>query len=224
MRGVFTGLVEERGTLRTRSARGPGARITVGCTLAPLVLGESISVDGVCLTVASIVPGGFEADCSHETLARTTLGKVAMGAGVNLERAVPLGGRMGGHIVSGHVDGEGTIESMQPIGDAVRVDFAVPPELARYVAEKGSIAVNGVSLTVNSVAGNRFSVVIIPHTWEKTTLGAIAAGSKVNLEVDVLARYVARLLEVGQTGQAGQAGHASTDASLLESLARAGFT
>jgi riboflavin synthase len=218
MRGVFTGLVEEKGT---RSARGPGARITIGCTLAPLVLGESISVDGVCLTVASIVAGGFEADCSHETLARTTLGTVAMGAGVNLERAVPLGGRMGGHIVSGHVDGEGTIESMQAIGDAVRIDFGVPPGLARYVAEKGSIAVNGVSLTVNSVSGNRFSVVLIPHTLEKTTFGAmaaIAAGSKVNLEVDVLARYVARLLEVGQTGQA------STDASLLESLARAGFT
>jgi riboflavin synthase len=218
MRGVFTGLVEEKGTLRTRSARGPGARITVGCALAPLVLGESISVDGVCLTVAAIVAGGFEADCSHETLARTTLGTVAMGAGVNLERAVPLGGRMGGHIVSGHVDGEGTIESMQAIGDAVRVDFGVPAELARYVAEKGSIAVNGVSLTVNSVSGNRFSVVLIPHTREKTTLGAIAAGSKVNLEVDVLARYVARLLEVGRAGQA------STDASLMESLARAGFT
>jgi riboflavin synthase len=218
MHGVFTGLVEEKGSLRVRSARGPGARITVGCTLAPLVLGESINVDGVCLTVASIVAGGFEADCSHETLARTTLGAVALGAGVNLERAVPLGGRMGGHIVSGHVDGEGTVEATQPIGDAVRVDFAAPPELARYVAEKGSICVNGVSLTVNSVSGPRFSVVVIPHTRENTTLGALASGSKVNLEVDVLARYVARLLEVGR------AGPASNDATLMESLVRAGFT
>ncbi len=211
---MFTGLVEDKGTLQVRSARGPGARITIGCALAPLVLGESISVDGVCLTVATIVTGGFEADCSHETLARTTLGSVPVGAGVNLERAVPLGGRMGGHIVSGHVDGEGTVSSMRSIGDAVRVDFDVPRELARYVAEKGSICVNGVSLTVNSVEGVRFSVVLIPHTREKTTLGALGSGSKVNLEVDVLARYVARLLE---------AGRGPADAALMDTLVRAGF-
>jgi riboflavin synthase len=212
--GLFTGLVEEKGTLRARTARGPGARVTIGCTLAPLVLGESISVDGVCLTVATIVQAGFEADCSHETLARTTLGSVAVGAGVNLERAVPLGGRMGGHIVSGHVDGEGTVASLRMIGDAMHVDFEAPAELSRYVAEKGSICVNGVSLTVNSVEGRRFSVVLIPHTREKTTLDALAAGSKVNLEVDVLARYVARLLEAGRE---------SNDASLMASLVRAGF-
>jgi len=215
---VFTGLVEEKGTLRTRTPRGPGARITVGCTLAPLELGESISVDGVCLTVDTVVPGGFEADCSHETLARTTLGSLPLGGHVNLERAVPLGGRMGGHIVSGHVDGEGVVASVRPAGDAFQVDFTAPHELSRYVAEKGSICINGVSLTVNSVAGDRFSVVLIPHTLHKTTLESLAAGTRVNLEVDVLARYVARLVEVGRADATG-----SSDASMIDTLKRAGF-
>ncbi len=219
MQTVFTGLVEEKGTLRARTPRGPGARITVGCALAKLELGESISVDGVCLTVDAIVPGtnaGFEADCSHETLSRTTLGSIALGGGVNLERAVPLGGRMGGHIVSGHVDGEGTVASLRPTGDALFVEFVLPKELARYVAEKGSICVNGVSLTVNSVSADRFSVVLIPHTLHKTTLESLAAGTKVNLEVDVLARYVARLVEAGT-------GAGTNDAAMMDTLKRAGF-
>jgi riboflavin synthase len=219
MQTVFTGLVEEKGTLRARTPRGPGARITVGCALGPLALGESISVDGVCLTVDAILQGpgagGFEADCSHETLSRTTLGSIALGGGVNLERAVPLGGRMGGHIVSGHVDGEGVVASLKPSGDALFVEFAMPKDLARYVAEKGSICVNGVSLTVNSVSADRFTVVLIPHTLHKTTLESLAAGTKVNLEVDVLARYVARLVEAG-SGK-------TTDAAMMDTLERAGF-
>jgi riboflavin synthase len=214
---VFTGLVEDKGTLRGRTPRGPGARVVVGTSLGPLELGESISVDGVCLTVATIVTGGFEADCSHETLARTTLGLVPVGGGVNLERAVPLGGRMGGHIVSGHVDGTGVVTEAKRDGEALFVEFTMPAELARYVAEKGSICINGVSLTVNGVQGDRFTVMLIPHTMQKTTLDAIAAGQKVNLEVDVLARYVARLFEVGR--EAGDA----KDAAFLATLKRAGF-
>jgi riboflavin synthase len=203
---VFTGLVEEKGILRARSPRGPGARVRIACSLAPLELGESISVDGVCLTVDTVVDGGFEADCSEETLARTTLGTVPLGGGVNLERAAALGQRMGGHIVSGHVDGTGTVAERRPVGDALHVGFTMPRELARYVAEKGSVCVNGVSLTVNSVSDTQFSVVLIPHTLHKTTLDGIAVGAKVNLEVDVVARYVARLLEVGEaTGAADQA-------------------
>jgi riboflavin synthase len=213
---VFTGLVEEKGTLRARTPRGPGARVTIGCSLAPLALGDSISVDGVCLTVDTVVPGGFEADCSHETLARTTLGSMLLGGGVNLERAAALGQRMGGHIVSGHVDGTGVVSERRPVGDALHVEMTMPRELARYVAEKGSICVNGVSLTVNSVQADRFSVMLIPHTLHKTTLDGIAVGAKVNLEVDVVARYVARLLDAAR-------GEPTPDEALLAKLRSAGL-
>jgi riboflavin synthase len=214
---VFTGLVEETGALRARTPRGPGARVRIACTLAPLALGDSVNVDGVCLTVDTAVEGGFEADCSQETLARTTLGTVALGGSVNLERAATLGQRMGGHIVSGHVDGTGVVAEKRPVGDALHVEFTMPRELARYVAEKGSICINGVSLTVNGVADKdaRFSVVLIPHTLKKTTLDGIQVGSKVNLEVDVVARYVARLLEAGREG--------SADEALLAKLKSAGL-
>ncbi len=216
---MFTGLVEEKGTLRARTPRGPGARVTIGCALAPLELGESISVDGVCLTVDAKVTGGFEADCSQETLARTTLGTVAIGEGVNLERAAALGQRMGGHIVSGHGDGTGVVAERRPVGDALHVEFTMPRERARYVAEKGSICVNGVSLTVNAVSDRGFTVTLIPHTLHKTTLDGIAVGTKVNLEVDVVARYVARLLEVPEVRDAGQ----SADDALLAKLRSAGL-
>jgi riboflavin synthase len=217
---VFTGLVEEKGTLRARTPRGPGARVRIGCALASLELGESISVDGVCLTVDTIVEGGFEADCSQETLARTTLGSTPIGGGLNLERATALGQRMGGHIVSGHVDGTGTVTEKRPVGEALQVEFAMPRELARYVAEKGSICVNGVSLTVNAVTAASFSVTLIPHTQHKTTLDALVVGSKVNLEVDVVARYVARLVDVGRDAS-GASG--ATDEALLAKLRSAGL-
>ncbi len=178
-----------------------------------------MSVDGVCLTVDALTGGGseagFEADCSQETLARTTLGGVAVGGGVNLERAATLGQRMGGHIVSGHVDGTGVVAEKRALGDALHVEFTMPKDLARYVAEKGSICVSGVSLTVNGVSADRFSVVLIPHTLNKTTLETISVGTKVNLEVDVVARYVARLLEAGRDGNA--------DDALLAKLRSAGF-
>jgi riboflavin synthase len=214
---VFTGLVEEKGILRARNPRGPGARVRIGCSLGPLALGDSVSVDGVCLTVDTAVEGGFEADCSQETLVRTTLGTVAIGGGVNLERAATLGQRMGGHIVSGHVDGTGIVAEKRPVGDALHVEFTMPRDLARYVAEKGSVCINGVSLTVNGVTTDRFSVVLIPHTLKKTTLDGIPVGTKVNLEVDVVARYIARLLDASH-------GAASADDALLAKLRSAGFT
>jgi riboflavin synthase len=199
---VFTGLVSSLGSLAARTPRGPDARLVIRCAFedGALALGESIAVSGCCLTVASIAAGGFEADASSETLARTTIGSLAVGAPVNLERALRAGDRMGGHIVSGHVDGVGSLARRRPVGESVAMTFAAPAELARFVAEKGSIAVDGVSLTVNRVAaagGDSFEVMIIPHTLEKTNLGSLAEGAAVNLEVDLVARYVARLLEAG---------------------------
>ena len=211
---MFTGLVEETGKLALRAPSGEGARLSIGCALKALVLGESISVDGVCLTVDRITEGGFECDASHETLAVTTLGSLPVGGRVNLERAMLVGGRLGGHIVSGHVDGVGTLAARKKIGTAIELHFAFPAELGRFIAAKGSITVNGVSLTVNHVRAADFDVVIIPHTQEKTSLEALATGGKVNLEVDMIARYVARLLETGDR---------KDDASWLARLQRTGY-
>jgi riboflavin synthase len=191
---MFTGLVALKGTLIRRETRGPGARLTLGATFTdgPIVDGESISVDGVCLSVDKVLANGFEVDVSAETLARTTLGKLAVGAPVHLERALRAGSPIGGHLVTGHVDGVGSLAERHPSGEAVRMAFRLPLALARFVAEKGSIAVDGVSLTVNAVGNDQFEVTIIPHTLNKTKLGALASGDPVNLEVDVVARYVAR--------------------------------
>ncbi|MEA2752494.1 MAG: riboflavin synthase [Myxococcales bacterium] len=224
---MFTGLVETKGTVeRIVHAGGGGTsdtRLVIRGELGPeaLALGESIAVDGVCLTVASIGKPGpglcvFEADASAETLAKTTIGELKTGAHVNLERAMPLGGRMGGHIVSGHVDGVGTIAEKTPVGAAVKVAFQLPKELVRYVAPKGSICVSGVSLTVNNVNGDRFDVFLVPHTREKTSLDALPVGARVNIEVDLLARYVARLLETSSSS-------GSSDAAWTERLQRAGY-
>jgi len=224
---VFTGLVETTGKLLRRSPKEKGARLVVAGALAaePLELGESIAVDGVCLTVASIVDQGtagtprvFEADASAETLAKTTLGGLEVGAVVNLERAVQLGARMGGHLVTGHVDGVGHIRGREPVGDAVKVTFEAPAELARFVAQKGSICVSGVSLTVNQVSGTGFDVVLVPHTLEKTSLKGLEAGAAVNLEVDILARYILRFLEASRDGHPG-----ASDAAWIERLSKAGY-
>lgn len=207
---MFTGLVAKAGTLAavrragdTNDTRDLGARLEIRARFedGPLALGESIAVNGACLTVDAIAPdgGGFEVDASAETLARTTLGALEVGSPVHLERALRAADRMGGHIVTGHVDGVGTLAERRPVGDAVWMSFRVPSELAKFIAEKGSIAVDGVSLTVNAVLGDRFEVTIIPHTLEKTTFGAIAPGSRVNLEVDLIARYVARFLSADRS-------------------------
>jgi riboflavin synthase len=195
---MFTGLVEATGAVATRAPRGPGARLGIQTDLGrdarePLALGESVAVDGVCLTVDALQPGGFEVDASGETLARTTLGGLAPGSRVHLERAMRPSDRLGGHIVTGHVDGVGSLAERRPEGESVWMSFAMPRELARFVAEKGSIAVDGVSLTVNAVGDDRFEVTIIPHTARTTKLGELAPGQRVNLEVDLVARYVARL-------------------------------
>jgi riboflavin synthase len=230
---MFTGLVEARGSLDRRTQRGRDARLVVRGELVraggdPIVLGESIAIDGVCLTVDTIVePGGpraasvFEVDASSETLEKTTLGTLAAGSAVNLERALPVGGRLGGHIVSGHVDGVGVVREKIPTGAALKVVFEAPAELARYIAPKGSICVSGVSLTVNHVSGAAFDVMLIPHTRDRTSLDALAIGARVNLEVDVLARYVARLLEAGPADPSSADGEA--DARLLSRLRASGY-
>jgi riboflavin synthase len=200
---MFTGLVETTGVLRRRAGK-PVARAFVETALGPLELGESISVNGACLTVARIVAGGFECDMSSETLERTTLGELALGAGVHLERSTVVGGRLGGHIVLGHVDGVGRVSAREPRGDALRFEVTIPVELSRFVAEKGSIAFDGVSLTLNRVGstgsnGLAVEVMLVPHTLRHTFLGELALGARVNVEVDVLARYVARQLDVDQS-------------------------
>jgi riboflavin synthase len=194
--------------------------VTVACDLGasePLVLGESVSVDGVCLTVDAISPDGFEADASAETLARTTLGALPPGAPVNLERAMRAGDRFGGHVVGGHVDAVGEVVARRPVGEAVEVAFRVPRALAPLFATKGSVAVNGVSLTVNGVSAEGFDVTLIPATQRATGLAALPVGARVNVEVDVLARYVARQLALG-TGPTG-----SDDDAWRERLARGGY-
>jgi len=234
---MFTGLVETTGVLRRRAGR-PVARASIETTLSPLELGESISVNGVCLTVDRIVAGGFECDISGETLERTTLGELPLGAGVHLERSTPLGGRMGGHIVLGHVDAVGQVTAREPRGEAIRFEVTLPAALGRFVASKGSIAIDGVSLTLNDVgpavtAGSSgttvaVAVMLVPHTVGRTLLGEMRAGARVNIEVDVLARYVARQLDF--SGAGGGAGdvhahvHADDDQRLLDKLRSGGWT
>ena len=191
---VFTGLVEATGVLARRETRGPGARLVIRATLAgePLALGESISIDGACLSVVESLAGAIAVDATAETLARTTLGTLPLGRSVNLERALQVGDRLGGHMATGDIDGVGSLVERKTVGEAVVMTFSVPTELARFVAEKGSIAVAGVSLTVNAVRDAAFEVMLIPITLRATTLGDLAPGEQVNLEVDLIARYVAR--------------------------------
>jgi len=195
---MFTGIITAVGNIAVVESTAGGVRIRVaapGLQLADGQVGESIAVNGVCLTAISISAAGFEADVSRETL-RCTAG-FEHGARVNLERALRLADRLGGHLVSGHVDGVGTVVSVQPAGDNMVFGFAAPSEVARYIAVKGSIAINGASLTVNEVKELHFSVNIIPHTLAATTLGTLVRGARVNLEADTVARYVERLNSFG---------------------------
>jgi riboflavin synthase len=193
---MFTGLVGATAVLAGRTARGPGARLVVQALLGgePLAHGESITVDGACLSVTEVLPDGFAVDATAETLSRTTLGELAVGARVNLERALRASDRLGGHIVTGHIDGVGTLASRREVGEALALSFTLPAELAPYVAEKGSIALNGVSMTVNAAGRTTFDVMVIPITRSETNLGALEPGARVNVEVDLVARYVARWL------------------------------
>jgi riboflavin synthase len=194
---MFTGLVQGVGRLAARDARGGDARLRIETRSLPFAdaaMGESIAVNGVCLTVVAFDAAGFDADASNETLALTTLGMLPVGASLNLERALRADDRLGGHLVSGHVDGVGRVLAIEPDARAQRWRFAVPPALSRYIAQKGSICVDGVSLTVNAVDDVGFEVALIPHTVAHTAFATTAVGDAVNLEADLIARYVERLL------------------------------
>jgi riboflavin synthase len=194
---MFTGLIEETGVIARVEERPEGRRLWVRAVrvIEDARPGDSIAVNGCCLTVVELEPGVFAMDTVPETLRRTTLGRLEPGARVNLERSLRLDQRLGGHLVQGHVDGVGEVSAMVPEGDGRRLTLDVPAELARFVAEKGSLAVDGISLTVARLEGRRCEIALIPHTLANTTAGAYAPGTAVNLEVDLVARYLARLLD-----------------------------
>jgi riboflavin synthase len=206
---MFTGIVQGVGRVRSIEARGGDVRMWIDTGDVPLgdvAVGGSIAVNGCCLTAIELEPTAFAADLSRETLSLTTAGEWSAGTAVNLEKALTAGQALGGHYVTGHVDGVGRVLSRHDDARSVRVEFEVPPELARYVARKGSICVDGVSLTVNGAAGSRFDVNLVPHTLEVTILGGYRPGTRVNLEVDIIARYLERLVAERQPepGQGGR--------------------
>ena len=195
---MFTGIVQDVGQVVARASHGGDERLTIACErleLSRVSVGDSVCVQGCCLTAIEIAGRTFSADLSRETLARTTLGALAVGSPVNLEPALRAGDPLGGHFVSGHVDGVGHVAATLDDARSRRMTIEAPAQLLRYLAPKGSVAVDGVSLTINTVEAMSFGVNLIPHTLAVTTLGALAGGSRVNLEVDQVARYVARLLE-----------------------------
>ena len=195
---MFTGIVTAIGTVESVLDQGDRIlRIAVDWECADIPIGASISHSGICLTVTATSDRNFEVAASAETMRVTTLGGWAEGHMVNLERALCVGDELGGHIVSGHVDGLATVQSIQPVGDSHCVWLRAPKSLARFVAPKGSVALDGVSLTVNEVDGTDFSINVIDHTWAVTTFGRLEVGYEMNMEIDMLARYVARLAESG---------------------------
>jgi riboflavin synthase len=194
---VFTGIIKAKGAIRAIEKRGGDVRLRItaaGLPWADYAVGDSISVNGVCLTAVHLQGDGFDTDVSVETLDVTTLKHLGVGDAVNLEPALRVGDALGGHLVSGHVDGIGKLLARADDARSIRMTFEVPGELARYVARKGSICVDGVSLTINEVSGNTFGLNIIPHTAEVTTMGSYDVGTAVNVEVDLLARYIERML------------------------------
>ena len=194
---MFTGIITDIGSIEALEQAGDlRARIKTGYDTASIDLGASIASDGVCLTVVDLGPGWYKVQISAETVSKTNLSEWAVGSRVNLERALRVGDELGGHIVSGHVDGVAEVVSVADEGDSTRVVLRAPTDLARFIAPKGSVALNGTSLTVNEVEGTDFGINFIPHTKEVTTWGHVAVGDKVNLEIDTLARYVARLAEM----------------------------
>ena len=194
---MFTGIVEATGTVTEMAGTETGRRMTISSPeiARGLEVGDSVAVQGACLTAVEITPAGFSVEMVAETLQRTAFADVAVGTVVNLERAMPASGRFDGHIVQGHVDGVGSVEAVEIEGEGRRLTIRLPEGLDRYVVEKGSITIDGVSLTVASVGDRTFGVALIPHTLAVTTLGLLQAGARVNLEVDILAKYVDRLLE-----------------------------
>ena len=215
---MFTGIVEELGTIRSIRRGAASAVLSIGAeaVLSDLRIGDSVAVNGVCLTATGVDGSGFTADVMHETLQRSSLGALGPGSRVNLERAIAADGRFGGHIVSGHIDGTGTIAERRRDDNAVWYTVSAPPALLRYIVEKGSIAIDGISLTVASVEADRFSVSVIPHTAAVTLLGAKGPGDVVNLETDIIGKYVERLLRPADTP-------AARSGISLEFLAENGF-
>ncbi|WP_372572441.1 riboflavin synthase [Ruegeria jejuensis] len=195
---MFTGIVTDVGTVIELDQQGDlRARIRTGYDTAGIDIGASIASDGVCLTVIALGEDWYDVQISAETVSKTNLGTWKVGKRVNLERALKVGDELGGHIVSGHVDGVAEVIAVEDEGDSTRVTFRAPDDLARFIAPKGSVALNGTSLTVNDVQGAEFGINFIPHTKEVTTWGEVGTGDYINLEIDTLARYVARLNEVG---------------------------
>lgn len=202
---MFTGIIKAVGSLRSIAERGGDVRLRIeaaGLDLAAVAAGDSIAVNGVCLTAVDMDASSFAADVSRETLKHTTLGELAEGSAVNLEPALTLASPLGGHLVTGHVDGVGRLLSRRDDARSWRLDIEVPEALARYVARKGSVCVDGISLTVNEVNGTRFGVNIVPHTMDATNLGQRQVGDPLNIEVDIVARYLERLV----TADGGEAG------------------
>jgi riboflavin synthase len=195
---MFTGIITDIGTVKEVEKTGDTrARIAAGYDTSGIDIGASIASDGVCLTVIALGEGWYDVQISAETVSKTNLGHWAAGKRVNLERALRVGDELGGHIVSGHVDGVAEVVAIADEGDSTRVTLRAPADLARFIAPKGSVALNGTSLTVNDVDGCDFGINFIPHTKDVTTWGDVSVGDQVNLEIDTLARYVARLAEIG---------------------------
>jgi riboflavin synthase len=219
---MFTGIIEEIGRVRSVERRGEGVRMTVEARVVTEGTreGDSIAVNGVCLTALEVRADSFAADGSRETLQRSTLGSLRAGSVVNLERAVTPATRLGGHIVQGHVDARGRFLSAEEHGGSWTLRVAYPPEMARYLVFKGSVAVEGISLTVAALAEEYFEVAIIPKTWAVTNLSHLRTGDAVNLEADIIAKYVERILAVGGRGAAAQG---SADGITLERLAELGY-
>jgi len=219
---MFTGIIQAIGTLRGREPRGGDVRLQVNTgalALGGVALGDSIATNGVCLTVVGLPGDGFIADVSNESLVLTTLGTLRPGAPLNLEKALTLNTPLGGHLVSGHVDGIGRVLERREDARSIRFTLEAPAELARYIAHKGSICVDGASLTVNAVDGSRLQLNIVPHTLGQTIMGDYQMGTRVNLEVDLLARYLERLL----LGDRAAEPAATSGGLTLELLARSGF-
>lgn len=215
---MFTGIVSAVGRILRIESGHDSARIAIASgklDLGDVALGDSIAVSGPCLTVVSYSAGEFIVDVSSETLARTTLGSKGIGHDVNLEKALRLSDRLGGHLVSGHVDGVGTVVERIERDDYVQFRIQAPPDLAKYIATKGSISIDGVSLTVNDARANDFDLMIIPHTLNETTLGSLHSGHQVNLEIDLIARYLERLANFAEPEDA--------ESMTLDSLKQAGF-
>jgi len=205
---MFTGIIETMGTVAALQPRNGDLRVRIATTTLPLAdvrIGDSIATNGVCLTVVELPGDGYWADVSRETLAFTTIGEWRVGAAVNLEKALMAASRLGGHIVSGHVDGVGEVIARSDDARSIRLTARAPKELAKYIAHKGSICVDGISLTVNAVSGTDFELNIVPHTAQVTVIGNYGIGTRVNLEVDVIARYLERLL-MGDTAAAKSSG------------------